>query len=85
MLTKQREMFMKVVVFQGKSVSNEVKRDELVKRWKSLLRKNGIDCRIVGAFDPECFEDKIEDADALIGAWIKDDMFDTDFLYDIRS
>lgn len=79
MLTKQREMFMKVVVFQGKPVSNDVKRDELVKRWKTLLRQNGIDCRIVGTFDPEYFEDKIEDADALIGAWIKDDMFDTDF------
>ena len=70
---------MKVIVFQGTPDSQDIQREELVERWKTLLDQHNITYTITGGFDPDTFEDEIEDADALVGAWIKDNMFDTAF------
>ena len=70
---------MKVIVFQGTPDSQDIQREELVERWKTLLDQHNITYTITGGFDPDTFEDEIGGADALVGAWIKDNMFDTAF------
>lgn len=74
---------MKVIVFQGTPDSQDIQREELVERWKTLLDQHNITYTITGGFDPDTFEDEIGDADALVGAWIKDNMLILLFLNDI--
>lgn len=72
---------MKVVVCQGASVDESPPREVLIEYWKEQLK----DCEEIKEvvfrprFDFENVDAVIEDADALVGAWIKDDYFDDVF------
>lgn len=72
---------MKVVICQSQSSDSLPPREKLIKYWGELLN----DCEDIKEvvyktrFDPNKADEMIEDADALVGAWIYDDYFTRDF------
>ncbi len=72
---------MKVVICQGEPGGDVVTRDNLIDCWKSELRTfEGVDEVVFKErFEIETVGEIVEDADAVIGAWIRDDFFNDDF------
>ena len=67
---------MKVVVCQGEAIGGSPSREDLLSYWKEQF----LDCPDIEVvyrkgFDFEHIGEIVEDADALLGAWIRDDFF----------
>lgn len=71
---------MKVVVCQGEAIGGSPSREDLLSYWKEQF----LDCPDIEVvyrkgFDFEHIGEIAEDADALLGAWIRDDFFNEEF------
>lgn len=71
---------MKVVVCQGDAVGGVPSREDLIAYWKEQLADCS-DLEVVyrTGFNYENIEEIVKDADALLGAWIRDDYFNEEF------
>ena len=71
---------MKVVVCQGEAIGGEPSRDKLIEYWKEQLADcSNLEVVYQKGFDFNKIDEIVQDADALLGAWIKDDFFDEEF------
>lgn len=72
---------MKVVVCQGEPIGGEPSRDELLSLWKEELKNIPQITEVVyrKGFQYDEIDEIVDDADALLGAWIKEDFFDDKF------
>lgn len=72
---------MKVVVCQGEPIGGEPSREELLALWEEELAKIPQVTEVVyrKGFNYDEIEEIAEDADAILGAWIKEGFFDDAF------
>lgn len=71
---------MNVVVCQGEAIGGSPSREQLIACWKEQFADcPDINVTYKGAFDYEKIEEYTADADALLGAWVRDDMFNEKF------
>ena len=72
---------MKVIVCQGEPIGGEPTREELLALWEEELAKIPQVTEVVyrNGFNYDEIEEIAADADAILGAWIKEDFFDDAF------
>lgn len=71
---------MKVVVFQGRPSVDYITRDELVQEWEKAFKEFGVkDYLIKNSFDENRADVLVDDAEAVIGTMVNDQIYSQEF------